>query len=65
MRKMQGNRRPQVFKLLAEALVRRVKRLMLIRMVKFCRSTILVEIWTCSGFPAIIVRSTPVTRGGA
>ena len=65
MREMQGNRRLQVFKLLAESVGQARKRRMLIRMVKFCRSTKLVEIWACSGLPAITVRSAPVMRGGA
>jgi hypothetical protein len=34
-----------------------------IRMVKFCRSTMLVEICTESGDPAITVRSECVTSG--
>jgi hypothetical protein len=38
---------------------------MLIRMVKFCRSTMLVEICTGSGDPATTVRSACVTCGGA
>ncbi len=59
--------RPTIFKLLAESVLSgRVKRLMLIRMVEsLSAQPKLVEICTGSGDPAMTVRSTCVTSGGA
>lgn len=54
-REMQADSRGEVLDLLAEALVRRVNRRMLIRMVRFCRSTWLVLMCAGSGLPLIRV----------
>ena len=48
-----------IVELLAKAIGQPVKRRMLIRMVRFCRSTYDVEMWSGSGRPRITVLSAP------
>ena len=64
VREVQRDRRPKVLDLLAESVGEAGKPGMLIRIVKFWRSTKLVEIWAGSGEPAIGMRPALVTRGG-
>ena len=47
-----------------KALVNRVNRRMDIRMVRFCRSIMLVETWANSGLPEITARRAPMHWAG-
>jgi hypothetical protein len=62
---VQSQCRSEIRQLFADALVNLVNLRHIIRMVKFCGSTWLVQILLGSGFPVIGVHTTSVTRGGA